>query len=492
MKPVLRIAITFLAVFLASFLHAQERPNIIWLMAEDMSLDLECYGMEAVKTPHLNKLAEEGMRFTNCFTTAPICSPSRSAMMTGVHQLKINAHHHRSNRDLPLPEPFKPFTYWLREAGYTCVLGSPLVMGKGRKTDCNFKHTALGPWDGKDHFGLFDRYDELPGGDQPFFAQVQLSVTHRGDWWDDVRAKSSHPVDPASVQLPPYIADDSVTRLDWAKYLDQVEYMDHEVGLIINDLKKKGLYDNTVIIFMGDNGRCNIRGKGYLHDSGVHVPLIVHWPAGIAGGQVRDEIISATDITAAILDLAGAEIPSYMTGRSFMEKDFQRDYVFSSRDLWDEIMDKSRSISSSRYKYIRNDMPFVPWDAHLAYMEFYRPALHIMRKLYLKGQLNEHEKLFFAKEKPAEELYDLVNDPYELENLAGKQQYGTVLREMRAGLEKMEKRLEPVSTVYHPVFPESVRVLDWVRYFYPEDYLRMLEGAEIGYGKYARLYRDKK
>ena len=125
-------------------LHAEQKPNIIWLMAEDIAPDLECYGMKSVQTPTLNKLAEEGIRYTNCFSTNPICSPNRSAMMTGVHQNKINAHHHRGNRDVPLAEPYKPFTYWLREAGYTTILGNPNVMDRGRKIDCNFKNTPLG------------------------------------------------------------------------------------------------------------------------------------------------------------------------------------------------------------------------------------------------------------------------------------------------------------------------------------------------------------
>lgn len=141
-----KIFIVYILCIAATLSFAQDKPNIIWIMAEDMSLDLECYGMKAVKTPHLNQLASEGIRFDNCFVTNPICSPSRSAMMTGTNQVKINAHHHRSNRDVPLSEPYKPFTYWLRKAGYTCILGHHGVMKKGRKIDVNFQHTAIGSW----------------------------------------------------------------------------------------------------------------------------------------------------------------------------------------------------------------------------------------------------------------------------------------------------------------------------------------------------------
>ena len=265
----------------------QNPPNIIWLMAEDISLDLGCYGMAAVKTPNLDQMALDGMIFNNAFVTNPICSPSRSAMMVGTHQLKTNTHHHRSNRDIALAAPYKPFTYWLRQVGYTAILGHHNVMGKGRKIDVNFKHEALGEWDGKKKFGLFDKYDNFDPGDAPFFAQIQLNVTHRGDWWDEIRAKSSDPVNPDAVQLPPYYADHPAIRLDWARYLDQMEYMDNEVGMILKELEEKGLTENTVVVFIGDNGRCNIRGKGNLHDPGLRIPLLIKWPKGINAGQIR-------------------------------------------------------------------------------------------------------------------------------------------------------------------------------------------------------------
>lgn len=467
---------------------AEKKPNIIWLMAEDISTDLACYGMKAVKTPNLDRLAEEGIKYTNCFCTNSICSPSRSAMMVGVHQLKINAHQHRSNRDVPLAEPYKPFTYWLREAGYTCILGNELVMGKGRKTDCNFKHEPLGKWDGKENFGLFDKYDVFTTEDQPFFAQIQLLATHRGDWWNEVRENSKHPVNPDSVELPPYFADHPVIRLDWAKYLDQMEYIDNEVGLLIQDLKKKRMYENTVIIFIGDNGRCNIRGKGYLHDPGLHIPLIVNWPDGIKPGQVKDDIISTTDITATILDIAGAEMPDYLTGKSFMQNDFYNEYVFSARDLWDEVMEKSRSLSTKQFKYIRNDNPELPWDAHQAYLEFYRPAVHVMRKLMWEGKLEGYEKIFFADTKPKEELYYLTKDPYELNNLAGDNDFQDILTDMRKQTNDVEKLMSPVDTTYHPVFPGAVHLLEWIKYTRPDEYLRLLDGVEIGFQKYNEIY----
>ncbi len=485
------IASSFLILTLGFNSFSKEKPNIIWLMAEDIGTDIECYGIKAVKTPNLNKLAEEGIKFTNCYCTNSICSPSRSAMMTGTHQLKINAHQHRSNRDVPIAKPYKPFTYWLRKAGYTCILGSEHVKGKGRKTDCNFKHKAIGQWDGKENFGLFDKFDVIEPGDAPFFAQIQLVATHRGDWWDEIRSKSKHPVNPDEVELPPFMADHPIIRMDWAKYLDQMEFIDNEIGTIIADLKKKGLYENTIIIFIGDNGRCNIRGKGYLHDPGLHIPLIVNWPNGINPSQVRNEMISTTDITATILDFAEIKIPEYMTGQSFMNNDFERNEVFSTRDLWDEVIEKLRSISTKKYRYIRNDMPEVPWDAHQAYLEFYRPAVHVMRKLKWENKLSEKEIIFFANQKPNEELYDMTADPFELNNLADNQEYESVLKEMREKSVDYDKLFAPTDSTYHPAVPKSVEILDWVRYAHRKEYLEMLNGKEIGFQKYSKLFQTR-
>lgn len=354
---------TSLALLLVTaLLTAQDKPNIIWLMAEDISTDLSCYDLPDVRTPHLDAMAAKGVRFENCFVTNPICSPSRSSMMIGAHQVKTNTHQHRSNRDVPLSRPYRPFTQLLREAGYTTILGHHGVRGKGRKTDVNFKHEKLGPWDGVTAFGLFDKFDEFLSEDGPFFAQIQLNVTHRGDWWESVSQQSPDRHDPDKVSLPTYMADDPIVREDWARYLDQLEYMDREVGMIREELKEKGLADNTILIFIGDNGRCNVRGKGYLHDPGLRIPLIIYDPRiKGAGPQVQSEVISTTDITATILDYAGAELPNYLTGQPIFDKGFNRKYVYAARDLWDEIMEDSRALTSGRWKYIRNDKPEIPY-----------------------------------------------------------------------------------------------------------------------------------
>ncbi|WP_281990658.1 sulfatase family protein [Aquimarina aggregata] len=467
-----------------------KKPNIIWLMAEDISTDLACYGLPNVKTPNLDGMARKGVRFDNAFVTNPICSPSRSAMMLGAHQVKTNTHHHRSNRNIPLNETLTPFTYWLHKAGYTNILGNHSVKNKGRKIDVNFKHNPIGEWDGKTQFGLFDKYDTFEKEDEPFFAQIQLVVTHRGDWWDKVREESKTPIDPNTVQMPPYMADHPAVRMDWAKYLDQIEYMDNEVGLIFKELEVKGMADNTIVIFISDNGRCNIKGKGYLHDPGLRIPFLVYYPKRFKGGEVRKDVVSATDITATILDFAGVDIPKYMTGKPIFDKDFKRDYVYAARDLWDEIDEESRAIVSKRWKYIRNDKPEVPFDANQAYLEFYRPAVHIMRALNKQGKLNKEQAFFFNSEKPIEELYNLQTDPFELVNLANNPQYKSILTKFREEIKVFDKEMKPINKVYEPTSVEqTVKLVEWIKEEHPKVHEQMKNGMEIGFKKWTKKYK---
>ena len=285
------------------------------IIAEDMTLDLGCYGRTDVRTPNIDRLAAEGVMFTNARSCAPISSPTRAAMMTGLHHEITQSHNHRSRRDTPLQEPYHPFTVELREAGYTCILGNDNCFENeftkkdsesSRKIDCNFKYENTGSYDGINSFGLFDRLYDVQPEDMPFFNQVTLYVTHRGDWWKSVREQSAHPVDPQSVVLPPYMADHPVIREEFATYLDQVEYMDSEVGMLMDELKEKRLDENTIVIFIADNGRADVRAKGYLYDEGTHIPMIV-WGKGIKPGVV-DDLVSQLDITASILHLAACAL----------------------------------------------------------------------------------------------------------------------------------------------------------------------------------------
>ena len=459
------------------------KPNIIWVMSEDQSHDLACYGMKGVKTPVLDRMAAEGVLYNNAFCSNPISSPSRSAMMTGVHQNIINAHNHRSNRDVLLPKGINPITYYLRQQGYTCILGNSQVMGKGRKTDCNFKCTVLGEWNGKEKLGMFDKYDEFTAADQPFFAQIQLVVTHRGDWWKKVRSESTHPVDPATVELPPFMPDHPKVREEWACYLDMTERMDYEMGLIIRQLEEQGILDNTIIFFIGDNGRCDIAGKGYLYEPGLKIPMIA-WGKGIKPAVVND-IVSTLDISATVISLSGSQLPQHLSGKPLFDKNMKptkgADYFYAARDNWDEIVECIRSVSTLEYKYIRNHITDSGWDRHQVYLDFHRPALWVMRNLKAEGKLTSGRMKFMEDCKPTEELYDLVHDLHEQKNLAMDPAYTRVLVKMRARMNDWQRRhkdtglADLASRKSEPPLP----IREWVQKNYPEEWKKLTEG-EIG------------
>ncbi len=415
----------------SQFFQAKDRPNILWILSEDISPDLSCYGTAAVQTPNLDKLAIHGVRYTNAFTTSPVCSASRSAMITGMYQTSVGIHHHRSHRDdgYTLPEPVRLITEYFREAGYFTAnvkTAAPGVRGSG-KTDFNFKFNK--PFDGSDW------NQRKPG--RPFFAQLSISMTHRGGHWKGLRQKLKNPVDPAKVKLPPYYPDHPVSRDDWATYLDSIQMMDGFVGKILKRLEDEGLADNTVVIFIGDHGRCHVRGKQWLYDGGIHIPLIIRWPGKLKAGQVCDDLVSSIDISATVLKIADIEPPKYMEGRVFLGPGAKkREYIIAARDRCDETYDRIRCVRTKRYKYIRNFMPERPYTQINRYKERSYPMLPLMKELHAEGKLTPVQALFMAPRKPVEELFDLQNDPYEINNLADSSKHRPILEKMRGILDK--------------------------------------------------------
>lgn len=404
LRSICLLLLGFTAAFSA---EKTERPNIVLIMAEDIGNDLACYGTPAVQTPVLDQLAAEGIRYNRFYTNSPICSPSRTALMMGMYPTSCGGHHHRSSIEAK-PE-WKYMTHYLHEAGYNCRLGSALIKRPSAKTDLNVKAGAPFP---------------KRKTDGPFFQQIQLQVTHRdakSDRWDELRESSKNPVKIENVAIPPYLPDVPEVRKDWATYLDQIQQADLETQWIIDDLKKRGVLDNTIIIWIGDNGRCQIRGKGYLFEDGIRCPLII-WGKGIEKGKIVDDLVSGIDLTATILALAGIDKPEHMQGQAFLNHaDYQpKSYVFSARDRWDEVMDCSRTIVGKRYKYIRNYMPEVPYDAGQNYLDILlvRPILPLLRTMNQEGKLTPQQAYFFRPNKEVEQLYDLENDPFELNNLA--------------------------------------------------------------------------
>ena len=408
---------------------AEDRANVLWIIAEDLSPDLGCYGNTLVRSPNLDRLASEGVRYTNAFTTAAVCSASRSAFMTGMYQTGIGAHNHRSHRSdgYRLPEGVRLITDYFRDAGYfTCNLTNPAPGVKGtNKTDFNF--TMEKPFDGKDWS------ERKPG--QPFFAQVNFPETHR----NFKRAKENG-VDPDKVEIPPYYPDDPITRRDWADYLDTVAPLDEKVGAVLKRLEDEGLADNTLVVFIGDHGRAHVRGKQWLYEGGIHIPMMIRWPGKIKPGTVNEELISSIDLTATLASVAGAKNPK-MEGRVFLgpDRDEEREYVFAARDRCDETVDRIRCVRDKRYKYIRNFYPERSYSQMNRYKEKQYPVMRLLRRLHEQEKLTAAQELFMAPTRPKEELYDLQNDPHEIHNLTGDAKYAETLKKMRGVLDDWMK-----------------------------------------------------
>ena len=416
---------------------AAERPNILWLVADDLGPDLGCYGVAAVHTPHLDQLAQAGVRYTHFHTTTAVCSPSRSGLITGMYPVSIGCHQHRTQYKDSLPAPVVPVTELFRAAGYWVSNASQGNLNKLGKTDYNFIHEPAELYDGPNWRG------RAPG--QPFFAQVQIFYPHRPFVRDSLR-----PVAPATVEIPPYYPDHPITRADWALYLETVQQVDRAVGALLDTLAAEGLLDNTVIMFFGDQGRPHVRAKQFLYDPGTHSPLIIRWPDGQGAGTTDARLVSNIDLAAASLALAGIERPAWMQGQDFLgENAPARDALFTMRDRRDETVDRIRAVRTARFRYIRNFYPERPWSQFNAYKKFRYPVLTLMEVMAEAGTLTPAQARFMAPSRPAEELYDLVADPYEVHNLAADSAYADTLVALR-------QRLDAWLQAYdHGTYPED-------------------------------------
>ena len=474
------------------------RPDILFILAEDMTLDLGCYGRTDVKTPNIDRLAAEGVVYTNARCVAPLSSPTRSAMMTGLHHEITASHNHRTNRDRPLPENIVPFPVLLRQAGYTTVLGdrdafeNPVTHAdyeSSRKIDCNFRFEPTGAYDGKTRFGLFDRLYDRPDDGSPWFQQITLYVTHRGDWWKDISRLSAHPVDPAQVVLPPYMADHPRIREEFACYLDQVEYMDAELGRILGELRESGRLDSTVVIFIADNGRADIRAKGWMYNDGTRIPMIIRAPG--VEHRVIDDLVSELDIPATILSLSGVPRPDYYQGHileAISGKPAPHEWTYQARDTWDEVRECIRAVTDKDYIYVRNYIPQLPYTSPHVYTECFRPALHVMRRLKEEGKLTPEQALFFADSKPVEELYAWRDDGFCLVNLASDPAMAPVLNRMRERMDSWQARYGDAGVADHLTRRLSNKHANYRRAQYFAERFRPEEWAEIEDGAICDSY----
>jgi arylsulfatase A-like enzyme len=403
-------------------------------VAEDFGPHLGCYGAREVWTPNLDAMAAKGVRYTRFFTTAPVCSPSRSAFMTGMYQTTIGAQNHRSNRqgNFPLPNGVKVLTDWLRSTGYYTANLRDLPAA------CGFKGTGKTDWNFTYPGKAFDtaRWQDLKGN-QPFYAQLNFNETHR-----TFRAPAK--ADPAKVELPPYYPDHPVARADWARYLDSATELDRKVGLVLAQLEADGLADNTVVVFFGDNGEAHVRGKQFCYESGLHVPMIIRWPKGFPAprqfpaGRTDDRLLCSIDLAPTMLALAGAPVPKKMQGQVFLGDQAApaREYVFGARDRCDETVFRFRTVRDARYRYIRNFTPERPFLQPNQYKEAQYPVWNLIKELHEQGRLNAVQEVLAAPRMPAEELFDLQADPHEIVNLATVPAHQSTLARLRRVLDQ--------------------------------------------------------
>lgn len=445
------IVLIILTCIIARTVAAEEtrRPNILWIVGENFALDLGCYGASNVRTPNLDGLAANGVRYTNVFATSPVCAPSRSAFMTGMYQTSTDTHNMRSHRadDFRLPPGVRPITHWLQDAGYFTAnithIGDQEV-GTG-KLDLNFVNE--GPiYQSKDWSALKKN--------QPFFGQIN-TLEAEYDIYDRKSAEKPRVkwvgeeehqqiATPENVDPPPYYPDHPITRQEWARYLNSVSGMDVRIGWVLRKLKEDGLADNTVVIFFGDNGRLEARGIHWCWDSGLHVPMIVHWPSGFPAppqygpGKVSDQVISLIDLTATTLAIAGIEHPRGMQGRVFLgaRADQPRTYAFSARDRIDETVVRIRSVRDRRYHYVRNYTPGAGFSTLNRYKETCFLVKPLMRRLQVEGKLTG-AALELMKPIPREQLFDTQSDPHEVRNLANSRdpEHRAALLRLRAALD---------------------------------------------------------
>jgi len=430
--------------------HAEPRPNIVWIVVEDISCHLGYQGETAIETPHVDRLAREGTVFDAAYVTCPVCSPARSAMITGMYQTTIGAHHHRSYRGAVrhhLPEPVRTVPEYFKDAGYFVCNGRDTAAEQAGKTDYNFEYPA-DLYDGPNPDG------RAPG--QPFFMQYQL----RGGKYR--RAPVDNPVDPATVTLPPYYPDDPVMREDWAQYLNSVRFMDDEVGVIMERLQAMGDLDNTVVIFMTDHGVSHIRGKQFHYEEGARIPFIVWAPGRVPAGAVRNEYIAHIDMAATSMAFAGIPIPAHMESRPlFGDGARPREYVVTARDRCDETVERIRSVRKGSFTYIRNGFPHRPHLQPNRYKDGKAITIRL-RELYANGELVGHPaEQFFATPRPQEELYDRSTDPWEMNNLAMDPAHAETLAELRGILDAWIQETNDQGQLPEP---ESVYDADMAEY----------------------------
>jgi N-sulfoglucosamine sulfohydrolase len=413
-----------------------EKPNILWITCEDITPMLGSYGDPQANTPNLDRLAENGIRFNHAYSTAAVCSPARSCLVTGIYANSMGTQNLRS--DFDIPDKIRTVPHILRENGYYC--------SNNDKEDYNFEDPTI--WD---ESGKKAHWRNRPAG-KPFFSVFNIETTHQSqifgnndEFYEKYQRLLDHSLrqNPDSIRLPAYYLDSEEVRKLWARYYDLVTLMDRQVQEILNALQRDGLTENTIIFFFSDHGTGMPRSKRALYRSGIQVPFIVYLPenfrqlSNYQTGSDVNNLVSFVDFAPTVLSIAGIEPPEYMQGNPFMgiKKVSMREYAFATSDRVDEAFELSRTVKNTRYSYIRNFLPHYP----LIQPNFYSDQSEIMKELYrLKKttDMNKAQQSMWLPRRHPEELYDIESDPEETDNLADDPRYVNVLEEMRTQLKQ--------------------------------------------------------
>lgn len=444
-----------------SVAESQERPNILWIMTEDINPRLGCYGDEVAVTPNIDAMAEEGVMYTNAYATAGVCAPSRAAIITGMYQQSFGAQNMATNtegydyRTVP-DEEIKAFPEILRENGYytfTCTKldyqYSAFAAKTGPFTIWDNDDAALELWEGND-------------SDKPFFGYINIMDTHESQMF---REPFEDIIQPEDVEVPPYMVDSEETREEIATLYNDIYHMDMKVKEIRDRLEEDGLADSTIVIFAADNGGCLAKEKRELYDTGLHVPFVIYYPEkyrpdDVTPGSVNDNMFSYVDVAPSILSLAGVETPDYMQGQvSFgYNTDEPRQYIYAARDRLDECEDQQRAVRDNRYKYIYN---YYPGTSDYLGVEFTLNLKTVQELLagHEAGTLNEDQESWFEP-RVEEELYDTQEDPYELHNLIDDENYAEVRERMRNAYQEWKAEVRDIS--------DEMTEQEMIKLFFPD------------------------
>jgi arylsulfatase A-like enzyme len=431
-----RTALGTAGVWLAGQAEAQEvkRPNILWITSEDHGPHLGCYGDTFADTPNLDGLAAKGMLYKRAWSTAPVCAPARTTIISGVYPPSLGAEHMRSQ--VPLPSFMKMYPQYLRESGYYCTNNS--------KEDYNLAKPGK-VWDVSSRKG---HWKNRKAG-QPFFAIFNFTMTHES------RIRSQSPKfkhDPSKVPVPAYHPDTPEVRSNWTQYYDRITEMDNETGRILKEVNDAGLAEDTIVFFYADHGAGMPRGKRWPYNSGLHVPMILYlpekWqhltPPEYKPGGKSDRLVGFIDLAPTALSLAGIKPPAYMQGHAFAGRYCTEPpkFMYGFRGRMDERYDLVRTVTDGRYVYLRHYMPHKIYGQYINYM-FVTQTTQVWKKMYDEGKLNAAQKRFWEK-KPPEELYDLENDPDEVNNLADSPTHQLILKRLQKAQQELAVQIRDV------------------------------------------------